>query len=278
MYSKYTTIDLMAWIDALRAHRQSGILGAIVLVVLGVIFQEAVKDLYSSIKKIFASFYHVAKTKLRRTLKQHSALQSPITTVSVKPSSEDYQLVSPGEFLVRLKVSKNLQSIIARTAEEFEKHGDWATLATLTHDAVKRDAVDEVNEVFRMPRVLGGVQNYEKVELTGFGLMLAGTAPNTSQSMARLAEICAQRKFDLQNEATIGTEILTTEYGFSVDAARRAYVVLRKIPGMVGTSSGSDDHWDAEIHHGALSYLKVHDAQGLLSAFARQVAGSIPPR
>jgi hypothetical protein len=268
----------MSWVNALTTHGWIELVGIIVLSAAGVMFHEAVKDLYISGKSLFARVLRFVVPKLRLPSKQRSAVQSPNTANSVETNSEDDQIVSPEDFLTRLGVSKNLKAIIDRTAEEFEKHGYWATLATLTHDAVQRDAVNEVDEVFRMPRVLGAVQNDDRVELTGLGLMLADTAPSTSQTMVRLAKICAKRKFSLQDEATISTEILTAEYDFSDDEARRSHVVMRKILGMVGGSSGSDDHWNAQIHHDALRYHKVQDAQGLLKVFARQVSSSIPPR
>ncbi len=121
------------------------------------------------------------------------------------------------DFLDRLGVNPTLRAIVARSAEEYERTGDWATFDTLAYDSAERDVPYNLNEVFRLPSVIGGVWTAEKVQLTGLGVVLSGSAPRTAETMVRLAEICAERKQRLRDDAKIGQEVLTTEYGFSED-------------------------------------------------------------
>ncbi len=146
------------------------------------------------------------------------------------------------DFVTRLGLSDTVKAIIDRTAKEFEEVGDWVTFNTLAYEAADRDAPFDLNEVFRLPSVLGGSWAEEKVSLTGLGLLVADTAPRTAETMTRLAMICAERKMRLRDEATVGEAVLTEEYEFPATEARQAQKLVSLIPGV--SSGGSlGDNW-----------------------------------
>jgi predicted nucleotide-binding protein len=168
-----------------------------------------------------------------------------------------------GDLLAQLNLSNNLRAIIARTAEEFELHGEWITFDKLAYEGAIKEPAFNLNEIFKMPSFLGGSWADEKVSLTGLGLLFAGTAPKSAQMMAHLAEICSKRWLDSPNEATIGTEILISKYGFSENDARQAKGLIEMMPGISGGWHGQDDKWVMKLWRGAPDYRKVKDVGDL---------------
>ena len=167
-----------------------------------------------------------------------------------------------GDFLDRLGVSPTLRAIVERSAEEYERTGDWATFDSLAYDSAERDVPYNLNEVFRLPSAIGGVWTAEKVQLTGLGVLLAGSAPRTAEMMVRLVEICAARKRRLRDDAKIGQQILTAEYGFLGSDARKAQSTIELLPGVSGSGSLGDD-WSLSIFRGALDYRDVRTVDDL---------------
>jgi hypothetical protein len=97
------------------------------------------------------------------------------------------------DLLQRARLSIPLQRVLGRAAEEFERNGTWVTFDQLAYDAADQNLPSPMNELHHLPRALGGAWPGESVSLTGLGLLAAGTAPQTAQLMARLAQICAER-------------------------------------------------------------------------------------
>ena len=80
--------------------------------------------------------------------------------------------------LDELNVSPSGRAILRRSALEFEHSGAWASFDTLAHEAAARDDTSfDLNEVFRLPSILGGAWGEERVSLTGLGVLLAGSGP-----------------------------------------------------------------------------------------------------
>lgn len=164
--------------------------------------------------------------------------------------------------LDQLDVSPTLRRVLARAGGEFERSGEWVTFDDLAYEAAERDQPSPLNELMMLPRALGGAWSGETVMLTGVGLLASGTAPNTSHLLASLAGICARRKLQLRDEATISRLLLVTEYGFSEDEAARSYDLVHLLPGVAGGGQGGND-WSLMIHRGALDYRTVHDVPTL---------------
>lgn len=175
------------------------------------------------------------------------------------------------EFIASLGMSDILRATIARSAKEFEETGDWVTFDTLAYESADQNASFDLKEIFRLPNAIGGYWTDEKVGLSGLGLLVAGTAPRTSQTMARLAEICAERKMKLRDDAKIGRGVLVTEYGFSEDGADRAQQLVQMLPGVSGGGSLGDD-WNLMIHRTALEYRDVHSPEDLQVILEQQAA------
>jgi hypothetical protein len=169
------------------------------------------------------------------------------------------------DLLQRARLSIPLQRVLGRAAEEFERNGTWVTFDQLAYDAADQNLPSPMNELHHLPRALGGAWPGESVSLTGLGLLAAGTAPQTAQLMARLAQICAERKRRLRDDAHIGRLILETEYSFTPQEASRARDLLSLMPGISGGGNVGDD-WLLSIHRGALDYRDVHDVQSLGAA------------
>ena len=168
----------------------------------------------------------------------------------------------PNDFFDQLGVNQALRAIVARSAEEYERTGDWVTFDTLAYERAECDEPDTLNEVFTLPSAFGGVWTAEKLQLTGLGLVLASTAPQTAKLMTRLAEICAERKLRLRDDAMVGQQILTSEYGFSDAEAQRARNVIDLLPGVSGGGNLGDD-WLLTIFRTALDYRNVHAVDDL---------------
>lgn len=131
--------------------------------------------------------------------------------------------LSASEFIASLGLSDNQRSIMARTAQEYESTGKWVDFDTLTYEAEEAGTTVDLNEALRLPGVLAFKGTGETVELTGLGLLVAGSAPRTSETLARLAKICGERKLSLKGEARIGQSILIDEYGFSLKMPQVAF-------------------------------------------------------
>lgn len=169
----------------------------------------------------------------------------------------------PEDFLSQLGVGSALRALIRRTAKEFEDTGEWVSFDTLAYEEADGAAFD-LKEVFKLPSVIGGAWTTERVNLTGLGLLLAGTAPKTTHLLTRLAGICGRRKQQLKDDAKISRQILVEEYGFSDIDARRAGDLVNMLPGISGGGSTGDDWWFS-IFRGALDYRHVETAADLLS-------------
>lgn len=166
-------------------------------------------------------------------------------------------------------VSESLWAIIARSAREFDETGDWVSFDTLAYEAADQDAPFDLNEVFKVPAVLGGVWTGEKVCLTALGLFVAGTAPLTVETMTRLVEICAERKLRLKHDAKISRDILVAEYGFDAQAATQAVDLVQLVPGLSGGGALGEE-WNLSIFRGALQYRSVHSVDDLRAVLERQ--------
>jgi predicted nucleotide-binding protein len=175
------------------------------------------------------------------------------------------------DFIASLGMNDVLWATIARSAHEFEETGDWVSFDTLAYEAAEHDAPFDLNEIFKLPSVIGGYWNEEKVGLSGLGLLVAGTAPRTSQTMTNLARICAERKMKLRGDAKIGREVLVTEYGFTEEEALRSQQLVSMLPGISGGGSLGDD-WNLIIHRTALEYREVNSPEVLQAILERQAA------
>lgn len=164
--------------------------------------------------------------------------------------------VPDSEFIASLGLSANLRAMIARTAREYELTGQWVDFDTLTYEAVESDTSVDLNEVIHLPGVLAFRGTGETVELTGLGLLIAGTAPEASALLARLAGICGMRKLALRSDATIGRRILIEEYDLDPQQAARCLRMVRMLPGVAGGGSG-DEEWSLALNREALTYRDV---------------------
>jgi hypothetical protein len=162
----------------------------------------------------------------------------------------------------RLGLTPGQKAIIAQSAEEFEETGNWATFDSIAYKAAEKNHPSSLNEVFSLPSILGGAWSAEQVTLTALGLVAAGTAPRSVETMARLARICADRKLQLRDRATVGKEVLIEEYGFEEPGARRAERLVSMLPGVSGGGALGDD-WSLSIHRGAFAYKEVDGAEDL---------------
>jgi hypothetical protein len=70
------------------------------------------------------------------------------------------------EFIIQIGLSDTLRAVIARTAEEYERAGDWVTFDALAYEAAERNVTFDLREVFWLPHSLGGMWQDEKVSLT----------------------------------------------------------------------------------------------------------------
>lgn len=178
----------------------------------------------------------------------------------------------PRDFMDELGVTPPMRSIIERSAQEYETTGEWVSFDTLAYEAAAGDHDFDLNQVFRIPSSLGGAWSQEKVNLTGLGLVLAGTAPGNVALMVRLAEICSERKMHLREDAKLGRRILIDEYGFSDGDAVHSQDLMAMLPGMSGGGRLGDD-WELTIFRTALDYRRVHSAdelRGILEDQARE--------
>ena len=170
----------------------------------------------------------------------------------------------------QLGVSASLQAIIERSAQEKEETGDWVNFDTLAHEAANRgQPVGIADEVFRLPGLLGHAASGEKISLTALGLVASGAAPRLSAQMARLAGICARRKYELKENADIGRQLLIDEYDFAADEAAEACELVQLVPGLTAGGQLGED-WKLTIFRGALDYLSVQSAADLLGVLERE--------
>jgi hypothetical protein len=164
-------------------------------------------------------------------------------------------VIDPGpsdNFLDFLDVSENLRRLIRRTATEFEHNLTWVSFDALAYEAADTDASFDLNEVFGMPSVLGGVWSGEELSLTALGLFEARTAPITCETMLELVRICVDRKKRIRESASIGSEVLLNEYGWSLEVVKRCRSLVRLIPGLIGGGNEDGDDWSFQIFRGAL--------------------------
>lgn len=171
--------------------------------------------------------------------------------------------------LARFGLSDDLTRVVKLTASTFETAHRWATFDDIAYDAADKDIPSALDEVFRLPRALGWVGPSEVVQLSALGLVVSEAAPDTSKKMARLAKICSERKSRLRDQAKIGRDVLTTEYGFSVAEAEQAKDLIDLLPGLSGGGTGDED-WCYSIHRGALEYRSVESVADLASLLERQ--------
>jgi hypothetical protein len=174
-----------------------------------------------------------------------------------------------GDFLARLNITNNQRRIIARSAQEFEARGDWVDFDTLAYESATSDSEFNVNEVFQLPSIIGGAWAAEKVNLTGLGVVLAGTAPQTASRMAQLALVCGERKLRLREDALISRSILVDEYGFAPEDALHAVDLVMMLPGVSGGGRLGED-WSLSIFRTALDYRDVHGVDDLRRILERQ--------
>jgi hypothetical protein len=174
------------------------------------------------------------------------------------------EAIQLNESLAQFGVSENLRIIVGLTAGVFERTGEWATINFLADETSEWSPRPVLDEALRMPGFLGGIANGERVWLTGLGLVLAGTAPNASLTMVRLAGICSERRRRLKDEATVSSEILISDYGFPEDEAKRAKALLDLMPGIFGGSQSDGDKWVMSIWRGAHDYSNVRSVRDLL--------------
>lgn len=154
-------------------------------------------------------------------------------------------------FVANLGIREGVKALLARTAREFEKTGDWVTSDTLAYEAAEQNGPLDPNEAFKIPSILGRVWSEEKVSLTGLGLLIAGTAERTAEMMANLAEICGVRKLEPRDKAKIGRNMLASEYGFSEENAQRALQLVQRIPRLSGSGTLGGE-WSLDIERAAL--------------------------
>jgi predicted nucleotide-binding protein len=178
------------------------------------------------------------------------------------------------DFLDRLGLSADARAIMVRSAREFEHTNDWVSFDTLAYEAADRDQTFDLNAAFRLPSILGGVWSGEKVSLTALGVVLAGTAPHTSDVLARLARVCAERKLRFKEEAKVSASILMQEYGFDLADARRSETLVNMIPGVASGGQLGDDWW-LNIHRTALDYRHVETIDDLRLILQQQAMDRI---
>jgi len=92
--------------------------------------------------------------------------------------------------------------------------------------------------------------------------------------MVQLVEVCVQRSVALQDGATISEAILREQYLANPFVTNRAEELLRKIPGLVGSSKGGDP-WEYIIPWTALEYRHVHSVADLRLRFSMEAVAEI---
>jgi hypothetical protein len=177
-------------------------------------------------------------------------------------------------FFDQLGVSDNLRRIVSRTAWEFESMGDGVSYDTLADETAEGEGPFDINEIFHLPGTIGGVwSSEEKVSLTGLGLILSESAPESSHMMVNIAQMCVERKLRLRDDAKLGRDILVSEYGYSEDRALRARDLFQLLPGLSAGGRLGDD-WELGIFRTALTDYKdvktVHDLRSVLVRQARE--------
>lgn len=174
------------------------------------------------------------------------------------------------DFLDELGVSDNLRRIVERSAAEFEATGDWVSFDALAYEAATDQGPYELSEIFRLPAAIGGAWSTEKVNLTGLGLMVSGTAPESCYLMTALVKICVARKLRDRDGARIGKTILETEYNFDMEEGQRALALIQLVPGISSGGRLGDD-WELTIFRTAITdYLHVNSVDQLHTVLVNQ--------
>lgn len=173
------------------------------------------------------------------------------------------------DFLAQLGVTETLRAVMVRTAREFDEQGRWVSFDTLAYEAAEANATSGINEVHKLPGVLGGAWSGETVSLTALGLLLVASTSHTAQTLARLAELCAQRKMQLRDSAKVGQQILVSEHGFREADARRSVELVQLVPGLTG-GGNLGDGWLLDINRQALDYRNVRTPTDLLQVLKRR--------
>lgn len=173
--------------------------------------------------------------------------------------------------LSELQLTSSQRIILERTAAEFEASGQWVDFDTLADEAAQRDDSSfNLDDVFSLPRGLGGAWSQEQVSLTGLGLLVAGTAPACARLMARITEIGVERRLALGRDAKLSRGLLVAEYGFTPEEAQRSGPLATMVPGLTGGGTADDD-WSLTVFRGALVYRKVHTVEDLRAVMLRDV-------
>ena len=174
------------------------------------------------------------------------------------------------DFLDEVGVSGNLRRIVARTAAEFEATGDWVSFDVLAYESATGEGPYELSEIFRLPAAIGGAWSTEKVNLTGLGLMVAGTASDSCNLMTAMVKICVARKLRDRDEARIGRTILETEYNFDIEEIQRSLALIQLVRGISAGGRLGDD-WELMIFRTAITdYLHVQSVDQLRDVLVSQ--------
>jgi hypothetical protein len=173
------------------------------------------------------------------------------------------------EYLDRIGLDPQIGNILRRSALEYERTGRFVDLDTLADEALTTTDGWNPNGYVHLPSEFGCLDHEERIGLTGFGLLASESAPQTCQTLAQLARICADRWRSRQGgKAEISAEILEREYAFDRRLAQRSDLI-QKIPGV--TSGGSlGEQWRLDIFRSALVYREVENADDLFTILMQQ--------
>lgn len=164
--------------------------------------------------------------------------------------------------------------IISRTALEFERTGSWARISTIAHEAAAEDVEITSVDMYSLPRRFGWITNNDSIELSALGLLFSDNAEATKEAMVQLVETCVQRSVAMRDAATISESILRQDYLANPFLINRAEELLRKIPGLVGSSKGGVE-WEYEIPWTALDYRHVQSVGDLRLHFSMEAVAEL---
>ena len=89
--------------------------------------------------------------------------------------------------------------------------------------------------------------------------------------MFDLVVVCVDRKKRLRDDATIDSEALADEYGWTSNAVERAHTTIRLVPGLIGGGNEQEGSWQFDIFRGALlEYRLVESPDDLWAVLQRQ--------
>jgi hypothetical protein len=178
-------------------------------------------------------------------------------------------MTAQSQYLDELGLSTRLRNVLAMSARRYENNGTWVNLNDFAYEAAETGDDSDPNEVYRLPQELGHLGNQEELVLTGLGLLASEAAPQTSSTLAQIARICADRKLQLRDDATLSAEILMSEYGYNRILAFRSDELMQMIPG-VSAGGSLGENWSLTIFRGALQYRVVNNANDLFEILRRQ--------